>query len=135
VEIISSIATSEKITGIPQEENQATYSLWRDEADYIIDWKRDSLYIKRFIDSVGFPYKGAATFVEDKLVRILEATAIDDLTIENRTPGKVLLLRDGKPIVVCGEGLLLLDHVVDDTTNERYKFNRVRIRFQNRRLA
>lgn len=42
--------------GTPQNEAAATYSLWRDEQDYCIDWQRDSAYLRRFVDALGWPY-------------------------------------------------------------------------------
>ena len=49
------------ITSISQDESKATYSLWRDEIDYKINWNLTAGKITRFIDAVGFPYKGAFT--------------------------------------------------------------------------
>ncbi|GJM73208.1 hypothetical protein HMSSN036_54240 [Paenibacillus macerans] len=62
--IASDILQGKKIIGFPQNEKEASYSLWRDEEDYLIDWSMDSEYVHRFIDATGFPYKGAATFFE-----------------------------------------------------------------------
>lgn len=83
-----------KAEGRPQDESAATYSLWRDDEDY------------RFVDALGYPYKGAAVTIDGKLHRIKECEVQPDVIIENRTVGKVIFLADGKPIVVCGQGLL-----------------------------
>jgi methionyl-tRNA formyltransferase len=45
--------------GTPQDETQATYSIWRDENDYRIDWSQDSHTIERTIRALGDPYLGA----------------------------------------------------------------------------
>ncbi|GAC1605422.1 MAG: methionyl-tRNA formyltransferase [Hymenobacter sp.] len=94
--------------GTPQHEAAATYSLWRDEQDYRIDWRADSATIRRFVDALGWPYQGASTLLNGQLHRVLAAEAEPDVRIENRTPGKVLLVRAGQPVVVCGTGLLRL---------------------------
>jgi len=39
-------------------------------------------------------------------VRILDAVVEPDIQIEVRQPGKIVFMREGSPIVVCGRGLL-----------------------------
>ena len=94
--------------GIKQDEKYASYSLWRDEEDYRIDWKESSKKIEHFISCVGYPYKGAFTFIDNEKYRLFEGKSIEDVKIENRSPGKVLFKDDGHPVVVCGKGLLLV---------------------------
>ena len=48
IKIITSIEKGEEIVAVTQEEKNATYSLWRDEEDYIIDWSKDSDEILTF---------------------------------------------------------------------------------------
>ncbi len=76
-------------------EAAATYSLWRDEADYRIDWHRDSTYLRRFVDALGVPYRGASTLLGGQLCRVLAAEAAPDVVIENRAPGKGCLYAPG----------------------------------------
>jgi len=90
----------------PQNETEVTYWLWRDEEDYRIDWSSDAAQIQRFIDSVGNPYKGASAFMGEHTVRILDAVVEPDIQIEVRQSGKIVFMREGSPIVVCGRGLL-----------------------------
>lgn len=94
--------------GTPQVEAAATYSLWRDEEDYRIDWHRDSAYLRRFVDALGAPYRGDSTLLGGQRHRVLAAEAEPDVAIENRAPGKALFVRAGQPVVVCGTGLLRL---------------------------
>lgn len=100
-----------------QNENEATYSLWRDEDDYKINWGKSAGEIKRFIDAIGYPYKGALTFDGEKKVRIIDAEEVNDLTIINRDIGKIISIMEGKPVVVCGQGLLKITNAVYDDTN------------------
>lgn len=101
---------------IPQDEKKATYSLWRDDEDYRINWNHSSIKLKRLIDAVSYPYKGASTILNGNLVRILEAEIVKDVVIENRTPGKVIFVENDHPIVVCGQGLLKIIEMIDDKT-------------------
>lgn len=105
-------------TYIPQDETLATYSLWRDESDYYINWNWPSERIQRFVDAVGFPYKGAATTANGVIFRITEATPAPDVMIENRTPGKVIFVCDNEPVVVCGQGLLRIHRMVESQTRK-----------------
>ena len=100
--------------GSPQEEKDATYSLWRDEEDYRIDWNDDAQNIEHFISCVGIPYRGASASLNGAIVRILKAQARKDVKIENRSPGKVIFLELNYPIVVCGTGLLMLTDAIGE---------------------
>lgn len=114
----------------PQDKSQISYSIWRDEEDYRIDWNRDSEYIKRFIDTVGFPYKGASAIAGERKIRIHDSESVPDCKIENRSPGKVIFEDNGKPIIICGSGLLKLHSVHDDITGESVlPLTRFRTRF------
>lgn len=121
---------NDTITLTEQDESKATYSLWRDDDDYWIDWTWNAQKIKRFIDAVGYPYLGAKSTVNGKLIRIFEVDIVnDDVIIENRTPGKVLFKDDIGLTVVCGSGLLKIKQLYMDnydffdfTNNFRLKF-------------
>lgn len=114
IEIFQDLTLKKSLLGIEQNESEATYSLWLDEEDYCINWNQDASKIQRFIDAVGSPYNGASSFIENKKVRIFDAETVADVYIENRSPGKIIFLKEGIPIVVCKSGLLRLKEVVDD---------------------
>ncbi len=115
----------------PQDESLATYSLWRDEDDYVIDWKQSSHEIVRFVDAVGYPYKGAKTKYDGQWIRIFDAESVDDITISNRTPGKVIWRTSNGLVVVCGKGLLKVNAFYDDM-GEPLDFNKkLRIKFSS----
>jgi methionyl-tRNA formyltransferase len=97
-----------------QDETLASYSLWRDEDDYKIDWSKSADYIKRFIDAVGDPYKGAYTTWNDYKYYIKDSFAVEDVIIENRVHGKVLFKKGNSYFIVCGSGLLRVDHFFDE---------------------
>ena len=130
VQIGRTLATGDRLIGEPQNDKDATYSLWRDEDDYFLDWSEDCATIRRKIDAIGFPYQNAATRVGDKVIRIVEAEEVDDVRIENRTPGKVIFVRDECPVVVCGSGLLLLKRMTCEAGESVLPLSRFRTRFQ-----
>lgn len=112
-----------------QEQGSATYSLWRDKFDYWINWSESAEAIQRHIYAVGQPYLGATTLLNGIEVVIKEAVVVKpDLSIANRSCGKILQLTTSGPVVVCGEGLL-------QVTEMNPKFNelnrKVRQRFHS----
>jgi len=102
---------SGNIRGYRQDEAKASYSLWLDEEDYRINWSGDAKDIEHFIFCVGYPYRGATAVLNGERVRITKGIARADVKIENRTPGKVITLESGLPVVVCGAGLITLVEV------------------------
>jgi methionyl-tRNA formyltransferase len=106
--LIDAISKNEILKGIEQNESLASYSLWRDEHDYWIDWAWDAEKIKRFVDAVGVPYAGARTFCNDVIAIINSVELIEDVQINDRCSavGKVIFIRDIYPVVVCGQGLI-----------------------------
>ena len=105
-ELLCKIDDRSEIAAKPQDESEATYSLWRNEDDYEIDWHKDATYIQQFIYSVGFPFSGASSSFEGVKYRFWDCEIVEDVVIENRCPGKVMFMRDGCPVIVCGKGLL-----------------------------
>jgi methionyl-tRNA formyltransferase len=117
--IFTALKKGDEIIAVPQEEKLATYSLWRDEEDYIINWLKNSDEILNFINAVSSPYKGAVAYINGlQKVRILEAELESDVPIENRDVGKVIFVKNKLPVIVCGSGLIKLLKVVDDKTLE-----------------
>lgn len=127
VEIMKKIS-KRTLREIVQNENIASYSLWRDDEDYKIEWNDSSTKIKRMIDAVGFPYKGAKTIYDGKTIKIIDAEIVDDLKIINRTSGKILFINNNEPIVVCGSGLLIIKMATDISTEEIIEFKKLRVR-------
>jgi methionyl-tRNA formyltransferase len=90
----------------PQDAARATYSIWRNEDDYRIDWASTAQQIRRFVDAVGWPYLGAKTVIEGREIRIDRVEACSDLAFVNRCPGKIWSVGNGMPMVICGSGML-----------------------------
>lgn len=133
IKIFTTLEKGDEILAVPQDENLATYSLWRDEGDYEINWSSDSDKILAFVNAVSSPYKGASTYINGlQKVRILEAELENDVLIENRDVGKVIFIKNKFPVVVCGSGLMKLLKIIDDKTQESLlPLKSFRIRFTN----
>lgn len=119
---------SEDLKGRRQDDNIATYSLWRDSDDYAINWSDSAENIQLLVNSVGYPYLGASTLIKDKLFRVKKTKIMTDLVIENRAPGKIIFFDGEMPVVVCGKGLLRLDHL-EDSDGNIFVVTKLRTRF------
>lgn len=111
-----------------QNEDDATYSIWRDEADFRINWHDDAMKIARVVDALGFPYGGAVAMDDRRPIRVLRTIPITDVVFEDRHPGKLWKLHpDGSADVVCGTGMLRLQ-VCRDERGELIRFDKLRTR-------
>ena len=109
VQIVRAIAAGKRLQARPQDEALATYSLWRDDQDYYINWTWPADKIERFVDATGFPYLGARTTLDGKEIILEKVKALPDVSIHNRTAGKVIFVQKGQPVVVCGKDLLRIE--------------------------
>lgn len=128
--IIVKIFQSDNLNPEPQNHSDATYSIWRNEDDYRIDWTWDSDRIVRFIDAVGFPYLGALSTYQGNEIRIIEGSIEKDLHIVNRTPGKLFKIEKNTPSVVCGKGIVQIKKAVFENNAEEVTFDKLRVRLQ-----
>lgn len=126
--IITKINKHQVLNTLPQNEAEATYSLWRNEDDYRIDWNSSAEEIQQFVYSTGYPYKGASSLVNGNIVRIVDCTPLPDVIIMNRNVGKVLFYQDGHPVVVCQKGLLKIIEMKNDN-NDKVLLSKTRVRF------
>lgn len=117
-----------ELSSTPQQEDAATYSIWRDDADYEIDWSNSASEIERFVNAVGHPYAGARTKVGGvETVRILDVSVLADMPFAIRQAGKIWSLDDGRPIVICGVGMLRIDNCRSEDGAD-FRFQRLRTR-------
>ena len=128
--IFKTLSDGELLPAAPQNESEATYSLWRDEQDYEIDWNKDAGYIQQFVYSLGFPFKGAYTTIDHQKFRVLDCKVVEDVRVENRCPGKVLFMSDDNPIVVCGNGMLQITKLMTDDGLDYLPLKKYRTRFE-----
>lgn len=127
--IIERLISGHELERKTQNSSEATYSIWRDEDDYFIDWNWDSAKIRRFVDAVGYPYDGAKCWLNNEVTRIDEVEECKDVFVENRTPGKIIFFEDNQPVVICGTGLLkIID--IRSADNSKIKIKKIRTRFK-----
>jgi methionyl-tRNA formyltransferase len=112
---------------VEQDHATATYSIWRDQEDYRIDWSESAATIMRMVDAVSFPYGGATTNLNGLSLFVDAASEVDDLVFQPRHPGKIWRFDEGRPVVICGRGLLRLDRILT-SEREAYVFERLRVR-------
>ena len=113
-----------------QNHARATYSIWRDENDLCINWEETSHSIDRKIRALSEPYLGTKTKLLNDEVIIQRAEVISDINFEIRQAGKIWkLTKEGKPIVVCGEGMLMITEAkIGD--NSLFPMKNLRVRFK-----
>ena len=121
-------AASGPLTFTPQDAKHATYSLWRDEDDYRIDWAASAEQISRFVDAVGWPYMGAKSTLAGREIRVDRVEACRDLPFVNRSPGKIWSLSGSTPEVVCGSGMLRIMEA-RESDGSPARFTSLRARF------
>jgi methionyl-tRNA formyltransferase len=122
--IFTTVESGQALPQIVQDESQASYSIWRNEDDFAIDWNASAEEICRFIDATGFPYKGASTMMKRSVVRVMDAVVVPDLPFEIRQPGKIWAIEGNSPIIVCGQGMVKVLK-----TDPPLQSKRLRVRF------
>lgn len=123
-DIYSKLADSKEIEAKKQNDENATYSPWLDEEDYYIDWGWCATKIRRFVDSVSYPYAGAKTTLNNEVYIFEDVEELDDVDVENRERhlGKVIFMQEGAPVVICKRGLLKIK-TITNTLGEQAQIN------------
>lgn len=131
IKIIDNLVKGEPVLSAKQNESLATYSIWRDEDDYRIDWNESASNIRTFVDALGEPYRGASAMINNSKIRLHDVQEVDDLKIVNRDVGKVIFVNHGFPIVICGKGLLKIKRATFDIDGKSLlPLKKFRIRFK-----
>jgi len=81
----------------------------RSPEDGQIDWRKDALYVDRFIRAQTKPYPGAFTIFDGKPLHIWKSS----VSTENiqSMPGTVTRKKDGFCYVSCGKGAILMHEI------------------------
>ncbi len=111
-----------------QDHQSATQSLWRDEYDYFIDWRKRAAEVLRWVRAVGFPYNGARGVIDGRVITIAKASAGPDIAFAIRDPGKLWRIEDRRALVVCGTGTIWVEEACD-AAGVPYRFTHLRKRF------
>lgn len=123
-DIFCIVKCGEKPKAIPQVESEATFSLWLDEQDYFIDWTWTASKIKRFIDSVSYPYGSARAYLNGEVILFKRANIFNDVCVKGRERhiGKIIFYKNELPVIVCKSGLLQLEEFTN-LNNQPVKIN------------
>ena len=126
--ILKLIIDKKTLNSLPQNGDNATYSIWRNEEDYFINWANAADQIVRFVDAVGYPYDGAKTKTEDgEIIRILECEVVKNIVSEINAPGKLLMYDQNYPIILCGQNAVKLLKI-EDVNKKPHVFQKFRTR-------
>lgn len=93
----------------PQIQNDATFTCKRLPEDNLIDWHDSCARIYNLIRAVTYPYPGAFTYVDGRLLRIWAAEKIPYPKYVGFVPGRIVEIRPnvGAVVIVPGGALLL----------------------------
>lgn len=107
-----------------------TYSLWRDEYDYFVNWSLAADEIVRFVDATSQPYDGAQFLIRGERYILDEASVSDkDVEIEGtRHTGKIFRITERGPLIVAGKGLVLASRILLHSTREQVQIKSLRTR-------
>jgi len=90
---------------IPQDEFQASWYGRRYPSDGIINWNNPAHIIDRLIKASTRPHPGAYTFFKDRKFLVWKSQVESQMPIKG-VIGRILLIKDSRYLVQCGEGLL-----------------------------
>lgn len=95
--------TKQPMTGV-------SYAGARTQSDGRIEWGLTAAVLERHIRAQSRPYPGAFTHIGGELVKVWKAHTEGDAYYG--TPGQVVRLIDGTPVVACGDGTgLMLEEI------------------------
>jgi methionyl-tRNA formyltransferase len=95
---------------IPQDEILASWYGKRTPLDGVINWNQSAYIIDRLIKSATKPHPGAFTFWRDKKIIIWKSEIEENIPIRG-VVGRVLLSKDKKYLIQCGDGLLWISDI------------------------
>lgn len=112
--IYTKLQNKVKLKSYIQNEQEATYSCWLNSSDYFINWHWETEKIQRFVDAVGFPYDGAKTKFDNKIITVLNTYREKNINIEDRERhiGKIIFFKNNRPTVICKDGLLSIGKMI-----------------------
>jgi methionyl-tRNA formyltransferase len=79
------------------------------------------------VNAVGHPYAGASTSVGKERIRIFDVTVLPDMRFEIRDVGKIWNLENGRPTIICGDGMLKINSCYREDGSE-FLFRHLRLR-------
>ncbi|MDC0192536.1 formyltransferase family protein [Alphaproteobacteria bacterium] len=104
-----------------------SFSIWRDDKDYFINWSQSAADVLNFINATGYPYDYAKTIYNNKIIKIIDAEIGENLTFEDIHPGKIFRIVKKEPHILTLSNLLIIK-VAKYTNNQKVIFNNIRTR-------
>jgi methionyl-tRNA formyltransferase len=100
---------------------QESFSIWRDEEDYIIDWTKSIDEIITLVNSLSYPFDGAVTKYNGYKIFVNTITEGQNLNFVGREShlGKIWKISNGIPSIVCRDGILEIKKAVDENLRRR----------------
>ena len=102
------------LVGVEQKEQLASYSPWRDEEDYRLDFSLPASTLVRTVLALSSPYEGACFIAENKIVRCFDAQELPEIEFTPRHPGKCWSFLSDSIDVICGSGMIRLANLFDN---------------------
>lgn len=99
-----------RLIGIPQDPNRATYWRKRNADDGVIDWRMSSHAIRNLVRALADPYPGATFLVRDDKLVCREARVIPN-NANDVEPGKILSVSDSSLVVKTADGAVELSRL------------------------
>lgn len=127
-ELLEKIINNLPFNTYKQNETEASYSIWRNSDDYFIDWNWPANKIERFVNAVGYPYKGAKTTIDDRIITITDCEQLPSINIELVHPGKIIFIDNNCPVVICGQGVIKINEML--INNQQFQIKKLKSRFQ-----
>lgn len=101
------------IDSLPQDEGLATYSIWRSPEDCRINWNSSAKEIYNFVRALGSPYPSAYTHYKGEKIFVIRVSLVADLNFVIRDCGKLWQIKENRPVVICGEGMIQIEDAVN----------------------
>jgi len=122
-EVVPKIFNGE-IIPYPQKTEDASYFLKRGFEDGKIFWNKSSMEIHNLIRALTEPYPCAHTYLNDKIVKIIEAQPFSTTLFDSEEPGYICtIFANGQFVVKTGDGSLLIKkYRADIQIKEKEKF-------------
>ena len=111
--------------------SNSSFSFWRDAEDMRLDWGQTAEEILNKIFILSEPYGGALAIYEGQEIHINEAEIEEDMNFSSRAEhcGKIWNIKNGEPLVVCGQGLIRIKKATDEAGNT-IQFKKIRRKFK-----
>jgi methionyl-tRNA formyltransferase len=101
--VVDALASLDTLIPHAQDETLACYASKVERSEAPIDWGQDAAAIERQVRAFN-PFPGAEARLDGEVLKVWEAAAADG----QGQPGTVIGLREGRPVVACGHGVLVL---------------------------